>query len=276
MNQVNRLVTIVVLSIVSVCGRAAADGPGQSAVATTSAQSTPSTRSQLSWLTAYHFHLAAASIRTADPRFDWDAHLGGDVDVLDYGAGRVNVLADYGVVIGSEFRTIDPNQGAYHLEVSSSLRSGNSEFQAVFRHVSRHLSDRANRTAVAWNLVGLAATARYAAGSTDMTVTIEGGKAVQAAFVDYTWQFATRVAAECRISSSVSLIARGEVVPTLVNQSIAGRSTQTAGTVEAGVRLSGKGAAVELFAAWERRLDPYPLERGIGTWALLGLRLVNR
>ena len=54
------------------------------------------------------------------------------------------------------------------------------------------------------------------------------------------------------------------------------RGTQTGARAEGGVRFSGKGAAVELFVAVERRIDPYPLESGIGTWAGAGFRLLSR
>jgi hypothetical protein len=42
------------------------------------------------------------------------------------------------------------------------------------------------------------------------------------------------------------------------------------------VRLTGSGAAVELFLAVERRIDPYPLEFGSATWATAGFRLLSR
>jgi hypothetical protein len=275
MKQANSLaVALVVLVVSFLPALAGADpqNPGQSTVQA----SDPSTPSRLTWLSAYRFHLTAASMRADDPRFNWDAHFGGDLDLLDYGIGRLNMVADYGVIIGSELRTIDPNQGAYHLGISTSWRSGPSEFQAIFDHVSRHLSDRANRTAVSWNAAGVAATARYGGRTTMATVRVSGAKVVQAAFVDYTWQFGVAVDTAYPLAPAVALVASGELAPTLVNRSIAGRDTQTAGRLEAGVRVRGKDGAVELFAAWERRVDPYPLERATGSWALLGFRLVNR
>jgi hypothetical protein len=45
---------------------------------------------------------------------------------------------------------------------------------------------------------------------------------------------------------------------------------------EAGVRLEGRGGAAELFAALERRIDPYQLEFGTVTWAMAGFRLLTR
>jgi hypothetical protein len=70
--------------------------------------------------------------------------------------GRTSLIIDYEALIGDEFRLFDPNQAIYtRLEVSSSVRVGDdSEVAGVFHHVSRHLSDRANRQAVARNAAG--------------------------------------------------------------------------------------------------------------------------
>jgi hypothetical protein len=142
------------------------------------APSAPSGRaaSSVSWLTGYRFHLDAASVRSDDPRFHWDAHFGGDVDLLDYRVGRVTLLADYEVMIGSKLRTVDPNQGAYHLALSTSARSGPAEARAFFDHVSRHLSDRANRTAVSWNSAGVLATTRTRRGATAATFDVRAAQ----------------------------------------------------------------------------------------------------
>lgn len=232
--------------------------------------------SSVSWLAGYRFHLDAASVRSDDPRFRWDAHFGGDVDLLDYRVGRVTLLADYEVMIGSELRTIDPNQGAYHLAVSTSARSGPAEARAFFDHVSRHLSDRAKRTAVSWNSAGVLATTRTRRGATTATFDVRSAKVVQAAFVDYTWQLGAGVDVEYRVSRRDAVFARGDIAPTLVDRRVAGRDPQLGATIEGGMRLYGTGAGVELFAAWERRVDPYPLERATRSWLLFGFRFINR
>ncbi len=242
---------------------------------------------RVQWLTAYHFHLTAASIRTVDPRFNWDAHFGGDLDLVDYRFGRINMVADYGVVIGSQFRAIDPNQGVYHLNLSASVRPGGVpsftdaaawavEVQALFDHVSRHLSDRADRIPISWNSADVMATAGRQAGRTRTTLSARVGKVVQAAFVDYTWRLQAGGSSEYMLSNRAALIGRAEISPVLVDKQIAGRGTQVGATLEGGVRLSGVAAGVELFAAFERRVDPYPLERGTRNWALVGFRLVSR
>ena len=54
------------------------------------------------------------------------------------------------------------------------------------------------------------------------------------------------------------------------------RGNQVGYRAEGGVRLEGSGAAVELFIAGERRIDPYPLEFGTATWFSAGFRLMSR
>ncbi len=65
----------------------------------------------------------ALSLPSPDERFSWDTHFGGDMDIVDYVGGRVNVLVDYEAMLGSEYRPFDPNQGNYTLEASGSVRA---------------------------------------------------------------------------------------------------------------------------------------------------------
>jgi hypothetical protein len=54
------------------------------------------------------------------------------------------------------------------------------------------------------------------------------------------------------------------------------RGTQGGFRAEGGLRFQGGAAAVELFLAAERRIDPYPLEFSTITWASAGFRLLSR
>src|SRR6266853_1365717 len=47
------------------------------------------------FMTRYDFHLTAASLAITDPRFSWDTHFGGEIDVIDYVVGRASVVVDY-------------------------------------------------------------------------------------------------------------------------------------------------------------------------------------
>ena len=94
------------------------------------------------FLTRYNFHLTAAALDIDDPRFKWDTHFGGELDLLDYVAGRSSIIVDYEAVLGDQLRPFDPNQGNYTLEASSSVPWGKTEIVGFFHHVSRHLGDR--------------------------------------------------------------------------------------------------------------------------------------
>lgn len=228
------------------------------------------------FLTAYRFHLSATSLQSDDPRFHWDCYFGGDIDLLDYGRGRVNLLADYDVVLGSEFRSIDPNQGNYHLDVSASARTGPAEWFGVFHHVSRHLSDRANRASISWNTLGLQAVGTHAVGPTTFIVNARAAKVLQAAFVDYAWEAGSGGEVRRRLSDRFDLLARADLDLMGVSSDIANRDTQVGARVEAAVRVYGTGAGVEAFAGWERRIDPYPNERQTVSWVILGFRFISR
>ncbi len=84
------------------------------------------------FMSRYDFHLSAAAVSINDPRFSWETHFGGDIDVADYIVGRSSILVDYEAVLGDEFRPFDPNQGNYTLEASSSARIGETEVSCCF------------------------------------------------------------------------------------------------------------------------------------------------
>jgi hypothetical protein len=229
-------------------------------------------------LTHYNFHLSADGLSNPDKRFSWEAHFGGDLDLVDYVVGRANVLIDYEVLLGNELRIFDANQGNYTLEVSSSVRAAGTELAGVFRHVSRHLSDRTKQRAIAWNVAGVRALRRFEPRGTTIDVLAGAGRVVQRADVDYSWTGNADVVARRPLNARVGLFAHalGEVVG--VDPAVAGRRTQHDGRLEGGVRLEGRAGAVELFAGYERRIDAYPTDaqRLAQRWAFAGFRFVNR
>ena len=103
------------------------------------------------FLPRYDFLVLLAGLDINDNRFSWDARVVADLDVVDYVVGRVSALAEYEAVMGNEQQLFDPNQALYTLEASASLRAGSTEFAAVLDHVSRHLSDRANKRGIGMN-----------------------------------------------------------------------------------------------------------------------------
>ena len=114
----------------------------------------PSAAGGVEFLSRFDFGVALEHLYTDDDRFVWDADFGGDLDLVDYGRGRLAFAALYETILGREFRAFDPNQGNYTLAGELSARARRVEVSGVFHHVSRHLSDRPKRGPVDWNMIG--------------------------------------------------------------------------------------------------------------------------
>jgi hypothetical protein len=222
------------------------------------------------------FHLSATSIRTDDRRFRWDADFGGDVDLVDYGVGRFNLLANYEAILGTEYRAIDPNQGNYLIDLSSSLRINRSEVAAVFHHMSRHRSDRSQRFSVSWNSLGVRASREVASGPLRIAVSARVAKVTTTAFVDYAWEAEAGTRVDYKLRDRFGLLASSNLVLMGVNATTAQRGRQSGGRVEAGLNVVGSGAVCEVFLAVERRIDADPLDRLALNWMEVGFRFLSR
>jgi len=185
-------------------------------------------------------------------------------------------VVDYEAVEGSEFRPFDPNQGNYTLEAFVSARVQQTEVGVIFHHISRHLSDRPKREAIAWNELGTRVLHRFDASAATVDLDVEGGYAVQHSFVDYTWLGELNVLVRHAVSPRVGIFGHGRFQVFAVDETVVGRGTQTGGVIEGGVRLGGRGGIMELYLGYENRVDAYPFDRVPQHWGLAGLRLVSR
>ena len=236
------------------------------------------------FLSRYDFRLSVDSLMPpkdtpealADERFSWNTHFGGSFDVLDLVFARAGATIDFEAVEGSEYRPFDPNQGNYVLEGFVMARAGRTEIGPIFHHVSRHLSDRPKRDAIAYNELGARVLRRLEFGPTSLDVDLEGGWAIQHSFVDYTWLGEANVLVRHSISPRVGVFGHASGKFFGVRGDLIQRSTQTGGRVEGGVRLHGRGGVLELYVGYENRVDAYPLDRVPQQWGLTGLRLLSR
>jgi hypothetical protein len=227
------------------------------------------------FMSRFDFHMSAAGLSDPDRRFSWDTHWGGDFDFVDYGRGRLMFLADYQVILGDELRMFDPNQGNYTLAVSGSVRVRGTEFAGVLHHVSRHLSDRPNRAAIAFNALELRLLRRLDFGKQSLAIRLEGGPVIARAFVDYLGMAVFDSTLRRQVSPHTALYGRAYTDYYAVDRDIADRPNQAGARFEAGVRLTGRGGALDLFGGYERVVDAYPLDRQSREWAFAGFRLVN-
>ncbi|MGE5245005.1 MAG: hypothetical protein ACM3SQ_12320 [Betaproteobacteria bacterium] len=227
------------------------------------------------FMSRYDVDLAAAALSIDDQRFSWDTHFGGNIDVVDYVSGRVNVLADYEAMLGSEYRPFDPNQGNYTLEGSASGRVGSVEIAGVFHHLSRHLSDRPKRFAVAYNAVGARVLDRVDVRGTLIDVRATVAKVIQHSYLDYGWTADLDLKALRPVNTAVAVYGRGTGRLYGIDQNVSQRDRQQGGRIEAGVRLQGRAGAVELFAGFEQRVDAYQIDLVPLRWGFAGFRFVK-
>jgi len=228
------------------------------------------------FLTRSAFTFSWAGLASSDPRFSSAAELGLNLDVADYKVGRVNFVADYEAVLGSERRSFELNHGNYTLESSASYRLRATEIAGAFHHVSRHLSDRPNPNVIAWNVLDLRAARHVVVRGSAFDAQLAWGHVLQRTYVDYVWTGDLRLGVRRQLSPRVSVFAKGSGGLVGVDRAKLGRDRLCGSRVEAGVRLNGESGALELYAGYERRIDAYPLDRQRARWFAFGFRLVSR
>jgi len=222
------------------------------------------------------FTVSFARMVSGDPRFSWSARVGADADLATYRTGRVNFWGEYEGVLGSERRQLDLNHENFNLEMSSSYVVHGTELAAVLHHVSRHLTDRFNDRVVAWNTYGVRAVRSLHTGGMSWRGGLELSRVLQHTYVDYAWN--SRLVAEGRrpLSTRVTALvaASGELMG--IDAARSDRPRECGARVKAGVLVDGQRGAVELYAAYERRIDGYPLARTRSRWFEFGFTLHGR
>ena len=145
----------------------------------------------------------------------------------------------------------------------------------MLHHVSRHLSDRPKRVAVAYNALELRAMGQVQVGKSTLALRLEGGPVLARAFVDYASMYVGEATLRRQASPHAALYGRASTVVYVVDQSIYDRGDQQGGRLELGVSLTGRGGALELFGGYEQVVDGYQLELVPKSWAFAGFRLVK-
>jgi hypothetical protein len=238
-------------------------------------QATQAGSSSPDFLSRFDFLVGLEHLVSDDPRFVWDAYWGGELDFIDYGRGALTFAATYETILGNEFREFDPNQGNYMLGGSASVRLRAVEVAGVFHHVSRHLSDRPKRFPVDWNMIGGRVQGGTIRGRTEIRAQVDIRGVIEKALVDYDWEMDAASGVRMGLTPRVALVGSGGFRVVGVDGS-RGRGDQYGWRGEGAVRFDGGAAALELFVAGERRIDPYQLEFSTMTWLTTGFRLLSR
>jgi hypothetical protein len=246
-----------------------------SAVTAAAQSSIPPAPDHVEFLTRADLRLSGEHLSGELEGFVWEGNFGAEVDLIDYRAGRLTFAANYQVILGEEFRAFDANQGNYILAGAASLRLGAAEVAGQFYHQSRHLSDRPKRGAVDWNMLGVQVRGGRGLGAARLDGRVDVRGVVQKTFVDYEWEV------DARTDATLPLWSRGHLIGSVALRVLGvdgsgNRGTQSGYRAEGGIRLDGPRAAVELFVAGERRIDPYPVRLATDTWVTAGFRLLSR
>ena len=222
------------------------------------------------------FSFEWAGLIAADSRFDWDSRVGVDIDVLDTRRWRLGFAVDYEAVIGGDRRIIDLNQGNYEFDGTASRRIGATEIGLLTRHVSRHLVDRENPPSISWNLIGAKAWRTQRIGRSAISGEIAWAWAMQQAFVDYQWTTEGELGWRYPFSDRLEWAGRAEggVIGTI--DTPGGRPRLCGGRLEGALRINGRAAAIEVFLAYERRIDAFPTDRFRVRFTAIGFRLVSK
>lgn len=228
------------------------------------------------FLTRTGVSIGLAHLTAGDPRFNWAARFHGDIDVADYGRGRLNMYGEYDAVFGSERRIFDLNHENYTIDISATLRTGTSEFFGVIHHVSRHLTDRLNERAIAWNSIGAAAQRTFTRGDSSARVRVDLAHVFQHTYTDYTWTAWLTTEAERTLAPRAIAYAKANGGFQGVDPAIAHRDRLCGARLEAGTHIAGLSGGVDLYLAYERRIDAYPLSYQRGRWIEWGFRIGTR
>ena len=220
--------------------------------------------------------IGLAHLTAGDPRFNWAARFRGDIDLADYGRGRLNMYGEYDAVFGSERRVFDLNHENYTIDISATLRKGSSEFFGVVHHVSRHLTDRLNERAIAWNSIGAAAQHTFGSGDTSARVRFDLAHVFQHTYTDYTWTAWLTTEADRKVASRAIAYAKANGGFQGVDPEIAHRDRLCGARLEAGAHIIGIKGGANVYLAYERRIDAYPLSYQRGRWVEWGIRMGNR
>lgn len=235
----------------------------------------PDAPHQTGFLTRADYYFRFASLLADDVRFDWEAAIGMDLDVADYGRGRVFFRADYVGVLGRERRRYDLNQGNYLFAAGATLRSGSTELIGLLTHVSRHVVDRENEPSISWNTIGARVRHHYRHGGTTIDGEIGASRAMQQAYVDYQWTSDVSVTARRTAGTGRGLFATAAGGVIGINHDVSTRPRICGGRIEGGYLIDGRAADIEIFAGYERRMDAYPTDRFRVRMWVIGFRITK-
>ena len=224
--------------------------------------------SQSLWTTGF------SVLSSDDPRFAYIARVNADIDVVDYVSGRLNFYGSYEGVLGTERRRLDLNHENFVIETSATRRVRGAEFALAFHHVSRHLTDRQFDGVVAWNEATFRAAHALTARGTKYWGHADFGKVLNHSNVDYSWITRVEIDLDRPLNRRTNFVATGQWTLAQIRDP-ATRFHQFGARAEAGIVFGGQKGGMEVYSAFEHRIDAYPTSRSRVHWWEIGFRLIG-
>jgi hypothetical protein len=212
--------------------------------------------------------LEAARYTPTERDFHFSGWMGAGAGLLRVGSTTAYFDGDIETILGWGRRPFEATQVDYHLEPGLRWPLGPFAGSLFFHHVSRHLVDRDKPEAVDWNVLGVRLS-----GPAEGAVRVRAGvgHTTQASLVGYRWELTGGVTADLGTAAYVS----GDVRYVTVDPDPAfPRGNFADIRAELGGRWRRGGAALVLFAAFERRNDVLLLVPLVKDRLLLGFRIL--
>jgi hypothetical protein len=217
--------------------------------------------------------LMGARYAPADRDFQYDTWVGGELGLLRYWGTTFLAKVEVETILGNELRAFDANQANYHIEGTLKRPWGKRSVEIFFNHVSRHEEDRPKPQTVDWNILGLRLSGPLGQTPFPMRFLVSAGPTTRSSLVEYRFEMVGRLEGDLLHGpwGALYLSAQARAMKTESKPSLP-RNGFVDVNVEGGVRLRRGQRSLQLFAAYERRNDVYPLLPELRTRALLGLR----
>jgi hypothetical protein len=190
-------------------------------------------------------------------------------------AGRVQVPGDFAFAVAFDDQRY-PHYVDYSMGLAPAVRVGAASVGLLMQHTSRHIHDAPRMESVGWYRAGarVSATTTHDRWRLGGTVDAMQYLARSRRYVDYDWELAGAGRASRDISDRSAYYVDAAVRTVRCLPEVAGRTWVVGARVEGGMNLGFGFGRADVFAGWDRRIDPTPFSRSVVNFFVFGARLM--
>jgi len=212
-------------------------------------------------------------VKSDTPNRPADALVHVALDVLDLGAVRIPFDFTFAAAFNNRRYPVFVD---YSYLIGPAVRLGGIDVTAFLHHTSRHVHDVVRPEPVSWNQVGLSASGTVVSGRLGLrwAASTTWYPPYARRYVDYSWDVAGAVRAIYTISPRSAYYAGGVVRVLRCMPEIAGRDGALGTRIETGMNLAFGFGRVDVFAGFDRRIDPATFSRTVQNYYVAGVRFM--